>query len=332
MKTSNNLQILSHIVGLTPIYKTQFINDLKTFDKNINIIDLDKFTEEILIDKHIMLLNKKLDEYKSSKYKCANQDIKLIDNKISQQWKLLIENKLIKEINKKNKNIILGLSTFFKNHKIKINILSPNKLFIKLNLITNAHNIITDNLDNYRNDIINGTFDLNYLNNDFLIKKRIELQDIYQNMGYQLKSYNYIFKIIQLIINNTYIPDGLFFVDYKQYNKTELKKKKNIIGYTSEWLALASIVKNGLIKGYIKNTPLVIPYIKEVIKNSLNHLNEPLFIYYTQNVNCFMPEISNHSSQIYKYISTHPIENFTCQNIHNPLEKLKDLNIKIIKL
>ena len=148
----------------------------------------------------------------------------------------------------------------FKNHKIGIKLVTSNKLFIKLNLFDNAKEIIKNNLDTQRDAIINGTFDLNYLDNIFLVRKREDLQNTYEKMGYQLKSYNDLCKIIQLSIQDV-IPDGLYFVDYKQYSKTEIKKKKNIIGYTSEWLAIISILKDKIVKGYDKSKK---PFIKAI--------------------------------------------------------------------
>ena len=43
-----------------------------------------------------------------------------------------------------------------------------------------------------------------------------------------------------------------------------------------------------------------------------------------------MPELTK-STNIYKYISTRPIINFSCIKLENPLEKLKEIKIKIIK-
>jgi len=324
-------KILSHIVGLPNNLKEQFINDFKTFNnnKNVSIVDLDDITKNIIAEKNIIILYNKLDELNDKKTKgqnrIINKNIKDIESKINDYWKSKIDNFLIKEINKGKNIICLGLSTYFKNHKIGIKIITPNKLFIKLNLFENARNIVRDNIDINRNEIIMGTFDLNYLDINFLVRKREELQFTYQNMGYQIKSYNDICKIVQLALHNFHATDGLFFVDHKLFNKTELKKKKNIIAYTSEWLAIISIIKDGIVKGFDKGTP----YIQEKKQNTLDQLNEPIYLYYTSNVDSFMPELTK-SSQIYKYISTRPIVNFTCQKLDNPLDKLKKNKIKII--
>lgn len=327
-------KIIAHIVGLPNNYKTQFIDDFKTFDsnKNISIVDLDEITMQIISEKNIMLLYNKLDEIadkkikNKSQVKTLNKTSKEIEQKINEFWKSKIDNHLIKEINK-NKNIIcIGLSTYFKNHKIGIKIITPNKIFIKFNLFENARSIIAENLDNHRCEIIEGTFELNYLDVNFLVRKREDLQNTYENMGYHLKSYNDICKIIQLSLHNIHQVDGLYFVDYKQYTKTDIKRKRNIVGYTSDWLAIISILKDGIFKGY-KNKK---PYVEETKINTFKKLQDPLYIYYTTNIDSFMPELTK-SSQIYKYVSTRPITTFTCLKLDNPLDKLKKMKITMVE-
>jgi len=228
-------RIIAHIVGFPNSTKEQFLKDFKKFphNKNISIVDLDDITMQIIREKNIILLYNKLDEIEEEKKNnrknivSLNRTAKDIEKKINEFWKTKIDNHLIKEISKNREIICLGLSTYFKNHKIGIKIVTPNKIFIKFNLFENAKQIITENLDKHRNEIIQGSFDLNYLDINFLVRKREELQFNYEKMGYQLKSYNDICKIVQLSIQNV-SPEGLFFVDYKNYSKPELKKKKKI--------------------------------------------------------------------------------------------------------
>ena len=327
-------RIIAHIAGLPNNYKQKFIDDFINFSSNINqnitLVDLDEITMQIIAEQNIITLYNKLDEINEKKQKnksqakTLNKSIKDIETKINEYWKSKIDNHLIKEINK-NKNVIcLGLSTYFKNHKIGIKIVTPNKIFIKLNLFENARNIITDNLDNCRNEIIQGNFDLNYLDINYLVKKREDLQNTYENMGYQLKSYNDLCKIIQICMYDV-VQKGFFFVDTKQLTKTEMKKKKNINAYTTDWLAITSILKN-INKGY-KNGK---PFIQEIKENAFEKLYEPIYIYYTTDIDCFMPEITN-SSQIYKYISTRPVTTFTSLKLDDPFDKLKKINIKMIE-
>jgi len=326
-------RIIAHIVGFPNFIKEQFIQDFKKFpnNKNISIVDLDDITMQIVSEKNIIQLYSKLDEIEENKKnnrklaKSMTRTGKEIEKKINEFWKTKIDNHLLKEINKCKQIICIGLSTYFKNHKIGIKIVTPNKIFIKFNLFENARNIITENLDKHRNDIIQGTFDLNYLDVNFLVRRREDLQFNYEKMGYQLKSYTDICKIVQLSIQNV-APDGLFFVDYKNYTKQELKKKISIAAYTTDWMAIISVLKNLVSKGF-KNKK---PYIVENQKNAIEKLkNDTFYIYYTSDVGSFMPEITN-SSQIYKYVSTRPITNFTSLKLDNPYEKLIKMKINII--
>lgn len=326
-------KIVAHIAGMPNNIKTRFMTDFNTFHNSntCSIIDLDVITMEIISEKNMIILYEKLEELTNMKkinkanVKTTNKTIKDIEKKINEYWKSKIDNYLIKELNK-NKNIIcIGLSTYFKNHKIGIKIVTPIKMFIKLNLFDNARNVIIDNLDNNRDDIINGTFDLNYLNVNFLVRKREDLQYTYEKMSYQLKSYNDICKIVQLGIQNVE-PDGIFFVSSTNITKQEMNKKKNIIGYTYDWLAIISILKNQITKGYKNNTP----FIQEMVPDAFIKLQEPLYIYYTTDTSSFMPDITK-SNQIYKYTSTKPITKFTSLLLDNPLDKLKKLKIKMIK-
>jgi hypothetical protein len=325
-------RIIAHIVGFPTTTKEQFLKDFKKFphNKNISVVDLDDVTMQIIAEKNIILLYNKLDELEEEKRTnrknivSLNRTIKDIEKKINDFWKIKIDSHLMKEISKGREIVCLGLSTYFKNHKIGIKIVTPNKIFIKFNLFENAKQIIAENLDKHRNEIIQGNFDLNYLDINFLVRKREELQFNYEKMGYQLKSYNDICKIVQLSIQNV-VPDGLFFVDYKNYSKTELKKKTSITAFTNDWLAIVSVLKDSISKGF-KNQK---PYIVENEKNAINRLqNDTIYIYYTSDVQSFMPEITN-SSQIYKYVSTRPITKFTSLKIDNPYEKLMKMKINI---
>lgn len=325
-------KIIAHIVGMSNTIKETFIANFKTFPfyETCTIVDLDEITMQIITEKNMIVLYTKLDDLQNKKKNnkqlrgTMNNTIKDIEKKINEYWKSKIDNYLLNELNKHKNIICIGLATYFKNHKIGIKIITPIKLFIKLNLFENARLIITENLDNNRNEIINGEFDLNYLDINFLVKKREDLQYTYEKMNYQLKKYNDICKIIQLGMQNV-VPDGLFFIHTSNLTKQEMNKKKNIVGYTSDWLAIISILKNDIIKGY-KND---VPYIQENKPNVFEKLKEPLYLFYTSDITSFMPDITK-SNSIYKYISTKNISKFTSILLDNPYNKLKQLNIKLI--
>jgi len=341
-------RIIAHIVGLPMSLKEIFYKDIKKFKNNdlIKVVDIDELSINIMRSKKVMeyyeeieKLNINMMEKKGNKK--IVQDKKRIEKLINEYWK----NKIVEDIEKEkniatvqNKNIIIiGYSTFSTNYKNNIKIDTSNKLFIKLNLIDNAKKIIETYLDNNRNDIINGIFDLNYLNLNFLIKKREDLQFTYQDFGYKVKSYQNICNILQLFMQTTKkeikIADGLFFIDELKMNKNELKKKKNITAYTKEWLALISNINDddkSIIKyGYKNNNP----YIDELNYNTLlKMLNKEVNLYYTTDVDAFMPEINIKNMNvggIYKFISTKPIKNFTTIKIDNIYDRLISKKVKI---
>ena len=296
---------------------------------------MDNLTKACIDSKYITSLDAKIDElqnqklkFKRNQCKVITKEIKELEISVIEYWKTNLEN-ILSNSNREQYVILIGKSTFYNNHNFNIKIPSSNKLFFKLNLNDYSREIIINNLDIHREVIINGKFDLNYINLDFILKDREIIQDTYKDLGYIFKNYSDIFKLIQLFIfqiSNPFNISGLFFISTKELSKIDIKKQKNIIAYTSLWLAIISSIKTGIIKGYCNNEP----YIKESRNNSLEKLNKPLYIYYTIDMNCFMPELTNASQQIYKYISTCPLINVTSKCLENPLSILRKMNVNII--
>lgn len=317
-------KIIAHIVGLPNNLKKKFLNDLHSLQSNNKlhldnfiIVDLDDLTNIILQDSHILQLYNKLDEplLKSSKD---------IEKKINTLWKSKFQSLLDKHLSKNTNVILLGLSTFYKNNKINVKILTPIKLFVDIDIPSNAKSIIKDNLINYKHDIINGSFDLRYLDLHFLIKKREDLLSIYHKMNYQLTPYNTIYKLIQFGLQNV-MPNGIYFIYHELLSKSSISKLNPIIGYNSDWLAIISILNNDIIKGYDNNKPFII----EKKPHVFDRLKEPLYLYYTSDVSSFMPVMTK-STNIYKFVSTKKINKFTSLLINNPISKLKQLHINLI--
>ena len=141
---------------------------------------------------------KELDELsEKAKLKTNLKRNKEIEKNMINFWKTKFQEDLDIEVKKYNNKIILiGLSTYFKNHRINVKIDSKLKFFVRVNLTLHAQNIIENNLNNYRNEIISGNFPLNLLDLDHLIQKREILLNIYKKFGYQLKSLNSIIEIL----------------------------------------------------------------------------------------------------------------------------------------
>ena len=171
-------KIYCHIVGLNYKIKEKIVQILQNNDFNFNIIDLDQITQKIINDKNMNLMYNKYEDYfKKSKLKGSekinSKKYKEIEKKMIEYWKNKFQLILEKEIKKfKNNVIVIGLNTHFKNSRIYIKIECKLKFFVRINLDENAKSVIENNLDNHRNEIIDGSFPLEYLEKDFLIKKR----------------------------------------------------------------------------------------------------------------------------------------------------------------
>ena len=167
-----------HIVGLNNEFKNDFILKIKNIDPNYNIIDIDDLTQRITNDSKLAKLYDDYEKNKLDKNKSKN-----ISSNINDEWARDLQSKLNKLLSGNNNNtIIIGLTTSVINTgvpKIYINIPTNYKFIVEIDLIENAKQIIKSNLKEYKNQIINGKFPLEYLNLDFLIKRREQLNNIY---------------------------------------------------------------------------------------------------------------------------------------------------------
>lgn len=304
------IEVFSHIVGLNEELKDFFIDNISSLD--FNIIDLDKITENILNEKG---MNEIYDELDKNPKKSKN-----IEKKICNYWKENFYLKLSKLVDdSKKKIILLGLSNFFKNSRINIKIDTKLKFFVKVNLEKNAKNVIEKNLDSHKNEIIEGLFPLDYLNIDFLIKKRQDLLNIYSKLGYEEKIISNIIKIIKNNYDN-FIDNDLYFGSINKYNK--LIKDKNITAFTAPWLALLSSVNNKNLKGGFKNGQ---SFIRESKKDEINNLDIECYLYRVDKKNFYKSQ----DGKGMKFISNKGVKIEEKYYIENILDYLKDNEIRI---
>ena len=320
--------IFAHIAGVN-LESKELIK--KSFSKKIfEIIDLDIITEKIINDKNMLYLYNRDECYKNKlKYqnlsklniKQINNVIKKIDQKMNLYWKANFDNAINNLISKIDKLIIvIGYNTYFKNHKIYVNINTNHKYIKKVNLIDHAKNVVSTNLKEYYEDIINGDFPLEYLNHQMIIKKRNNLVIQYQKMEYQLDTINNIINAIE-IAYNTDIPNMLYFASKENFNKKIMLKQNKIIAYEDQWIALISALSNNNIsKGYSSSGQ---PYVK----CNPSILKIPIYLYLITDTKSFSPIPSK--NKLYKYQSAKQItidKKVLIDNIH---EKLKELKIII---
>lgn len=291
------MPIICHIVGMNNAMRREFMKDMK--DTNIKVIDLDELSYKI----------NKLPEIKKLKHKKSWGT----NLKIGSLWKHHMNEKLEK-IGKKANVILLGLSTYAYDHRIKLNIDTSNKYFINIDSNKNAKKIIEFNLDHYRKHIINGHFPLRYLDHDYLDDQRTKIQKTYKSMGYNLKSPT----VIKRWVNNrktTKISKKKSLSNFEQdagYKSNVMyigskvshdkviknrkvirrskrrmceffdKEKAQLNGYAEKWLAIISSidnVNNYVRKGFLKKRDKMIPFIQEKYEGAFAHLDDSCYLY-----------------------------------------------------
>jgi hypothetical protein len=342
----NQNSIIAHVAGLTDHTKVEFYNLFKKSQlaKFIDIIDVDIITTKIIEDNIMETLFAKFEYYSErsksqdltqAENKTALAKAKQLEKKMFQYWKVRMEYYINKLSSTSHKKIILiGYLSFFKNHRIYLNLNITTKFFLKVNYAEHAKSIIKHNLENSKNDIIDGNFDLNYLNPDFLIKKRTQLQIIYSKIGYIIMGMSSIINTIELF-SQTKIPESLFYASFTKYDK-KIPNMTNIIhAYSEEWIALASILSTSELinskdddksntnveKGVNKSGK---PYIK-INKEQSKRLNKKGYIYEITTTDNFLPFPTKNN--VYKYFTVKPIKINRILEIDNIISQLKKMNI-----
>lgn len=340
--------IIGHIAGLPDHSRNELSILLKksTLGKIIEIIDVDIITSKIIEDKNMEILFNKYEYYLERSHdvnltqaenKLSQTKAKQIEKKMFQYWKAKMEyyiNKLATQ--SKKKILLIGYLSFFKNHKIYLNLNIIPKFFLKVDHITHAKSIIKYNLEKSSNDIIQGEFDLNYLNIDFLVKKRAQLQNIYSKINYVVMSLGQIINTLELY-SQTKLPNALYYASFVKYDKKIPLINGIIHAYSSEWLSLSTILNTLDNLNKINNTSSSNYIVEKGIKNNESYikiskqqaklLSSSGYIYEISQVELFMPWPTKNN--IYKYFTVRPIKINRVLEINNILEQIKHLNINV---
>ena len=331
--------IFAHIAGLSETLKSQLSNSF--IDSNYIFLDLDKLTDKITHDKNMKLLIQKY-EYYCEKSKSlgvsrlqAKQFItksKDIERKMSIYWKNKMNFYILDTINStppSKKIILMGYCNFFKNIRMFIPIQTNTKIFYSIASDPEfIRDIVRSNLDNGREEIIAGTYNLDLINPAILTKKREITAGIYVKNGYTLKSFGDIIKLLNLSLQNYSIPQVLYFASQTDYNKKISTNK--LIAYSDDWIAIVSAFKTkALVKGYESDDPDK-PFVQEVEKGGLDILSKPVYLYAITNTTLFVPIITK--NYIYKYETTRPVQICEKIQIANVGKKLKEIGVKLIGL
>jgi hypothetical protein len=232
--------ITSHIVGITNLLKNDFINKTKTM--NYNIIDLDEISNNILNNSTMEQMFKQYQHFKENK----NDKYKDIDKKMSLYWETTMIETIHYSINKDKKNIVIGYSHHYRNINKRINIpqTSPYAKFIIKISKHDVRNIITYNLDKYKNDIINGSYPLENIDYDYIYSNRQKIDSIYEKSGYLSKTLDTLYTILDLSTKTTDI-DCLWISTKEPYNvgskiHPSTKSGSKLFAFSDKLMALLS--------------------------------------------------------------------------------------------
>jgi len=293
--------IISHIVGLNNILKKEFIEYIDTLDNDIDVYDLDDISK-------IIVENERYIEFATEYDNGLNRTENL--QKMGLLWKTMMQKEIdnIVEHSRIDNIIIIGLSNFVLDQRIKIDIPTDNKFFVNIEPKLNAKYIVLSNLIQYKLSIVNGEFPLDYLDHNYLIEQRKKLMDVYINKNYIMKRYSELLKWCDNI--HIGIPN-VYYASYKRYENT-IVTLTNPVGYSSKWLALASIFPKTDIKRGMRGGKPYIEMANPLIKSKMM-------------TPCYLYELIPHSKvDEYRYIVTnnHFIKRSYISDIYDELIRL----------
>lgn len=317
------MSVICHIVGMNDEMRDGFINSFKNYN-NLVVYDIDELSNKIINDNFMNMLFNRYDKYmEQSKMDKSNKNLvvkyKSIEKKMNIYWKSKLEHNIDKFIknNLDRKIILIGLITHYKNNKLRITIETSSKFFVEVNNDDYVKKNIENNLDKYRQEIINGEFPIEYLSKDFLIRRRETVQTIYIKMGYLLKPIDKIKEFVHINLENSNKFDEL----QKIYIGLSTKLndiiypfyKNQVIGWDNELEAILYTIDKSKI---------------EFNDNSIKKLENGIL-----NGKCYI-YIVGKDSFVYKgdkYITTKPVKIIDRIYINNIGKRLKELKVKIIK-
>tara|TARA_Y100000389_G_scaffold203575_1_gene252415 strand:- start:371 stop:1327 length:957 start_codon:yes stop_codon:yes gene_type:complete len=313
-----NNRILCHIVGLSPLQKNKLKNDYKY--KKYHFIDLDELNQEIFDNIELKKMFKQYQYFKNNK----NEKYKEIDKKMSNFWEKNLINLIENNFLPKKKTIIIGNNSHFRNLSKKIQIPTNNRFFIEF-IKDDIKLIIKHNLEKNKKNIINGTYPLNNIDYEYLLKTKSKLQESFKNNGYIIKNFIDIEKILELLLQRDDSIEGLWISLNEPYNvSTRIHPKKNdkLFAYTEPVHALlGSFSWNSnevekISKG--KDIKLI-----EKKNNALDLLKVKRFLYMVD-PDTFIPHEKGNNI---KYFSQVPTMIMDKEKISNVYKKLKDVGI-----
>jgi hypothetical protein len=213
--------ISCHLIGLNPYNKKELVD---TIPKTIfNVIDLDTINMEILKTPEIDKMYKQYTKLKEDK----NDKFKEVDKKMSTYWENNFIDMIQDQVKPKKINILIGQNNHYKSLAKRVPIDCTNKFIIKSS-DDDIKAFIKYNLETYQEDIINGSYPLEYIDYKQLQKKRNILDTTYKKIGYIEKTTEQVKMMLDLLEKTRNTKGSELWISMKEpYNVNSLIHPKN---------------------------------------------------------------------------------------------------------
>ena len=278
MKIEFVKNVVCHIAGID---KSTLDSIYKSYGNNPEIVigNLDEISEEI---KENEKMNYLFNQW--SKFKEKNNDkYKSIEKEMDKHWMNLFQDNVSDIINNnKNKRIIfVGNNNHYRHLSRKIDLPTPSRFYLKVNNEKHCKDVVKGYMEDYIEDIVNGSFPLSYLDHKFIKNRRERISKYYHNWGYDLKDESEIMDFLDLTINQKKMEtlDYLYYASKMPYHSGSNihPDKNNLYAYSNPWEALYTLIPNKvLVKTGIKNGE---PFIKEERENEFGKLKFRGYLY-----------------------------------------------------
>jgi len=287
MKIDIEKNVICHIAGVDGNLIEKIV---KQYGKNPEILldDLDYIGETIKENKKMNYLFNQWTKFKDK----SNDKYKTIEKEMDRHWQNLFQDHVMNIVNNnRNKRIIFyGNNNHFKHLSKKIELPTASRFYLKTDGNEHCKNIIKGYLDDYRDDIIDGTFPLSFLDHKFINSRRKRISKYYENWGYDIKSEDEIMDFLDLTINQKKMDtlNHLYYASRMPYyaGSNVHPDKSNLIAYSNPWDALYELIpKKTQIKTGIKNGD---PYIEEERVDEFGKLKFTGYLYHLDK-KTFMP-------------------------------------------
>jgi hypothetical protein len=312
---TNEKCLSCHIIGLNPYAKKEIITNINI--KIFNFIDLDEINQEVLRHPTLDKLYRQYQKLKDDK----NDKFKEVDKKMSDFWANnfieLIENK----INKKKMNVLIGQNNHYKSLTKRVPIECTNKFIVKVNIDDEVKSWVKYNLETYGNEIIEGTFPLEYINHDYLYKKRVSIENTYKKIGYIEKSIDQIKTIFNLIENKNENKNLELWVSLKEpYNIGSLihpKVSDKISAFKDANVAILSSINfdSNQVKRKFNGSEIT---LKEINPQGMNKLKTRRFLYLVD-PDTFIPHEKGNNQKFFSQLPVKILAKEKIDNVYNYL-------------